>query len=311
MVVPWAHGFKSIKWLQSVVLTNKYEANDTYALQNNDPESYLKTAAYFDTAKETSVAVGRPVVFRGTAMVGWPGLDRVEYWLRPRAEADPALADDDPAWGRAVWTPGTIDRPPADWGGDLPNGVLPKDVWGFDASGKPKEWPLRFSIAHWTVVITDVKPGRYELRVRTVDKNGFAQPEPRPNQKSGQNRVAARNRAHDIDPTRFTPVILRAWFTVWAVAVALLILFVLLRIPRGTAHRLLSQPHRDSWCLAAAFEGRYQQWRNDACRIAQFVPPVKPSTYRPGRLQHGRRAFRLEVSRSNRSTHNRFGTAGA
>ena len=38
MVVPWAHGFKSIKWLQKIVLTNDYQANDTYALQNNDPE---------------------------------------------------------------------------------------------------------------------------------------------------------------------------------------------------------------------------------------------------------------------------------
>ena len=46
MVVPWAHGFKSIKWLQKIILTNDYQANDTYALQNNDPESYLKTAAY-------------------------------------------------------------------------------------------------------------------------------------------------------------------------------------------------------------------------------------------------------------------------
>ena len=31
MVVPWAHGFKSIKWLQHIVLTNDYKANDTYA----------------------------------------------------------------------------------------------------------------------------------------------------------------------------------------------------------------------------------------------------------------------------------------
>ncbi|HEU5117904.1 MAG TPA: molybdopterin-dependent oxidoreductase, partial [Isosphaeraceae bacterium] len=42
MVVPWAHGFKSIKWLRRIVLTNDYRANDTYALQNNDPESHLK-----------------------------------------------------------------------------------------------------------------------------------------------------------------------------------------------------------------------------------------------------------------------------
>ncbi len=48
MIVPWAHGFKSIKWLQRIVLTNDYRANDTYALQNNDPDSYLKTAAYLD-----------------------------------------------------------------------------------------------------------------------------------------------------------------------------------------------------------------------------------------------------------------------
>jgi hypothetical protein len=31
-----------------------------------------------------------------------------------------------------------------------------------------------------------VKPGGYEFRVRTVDKNGFPQPEPRPfHQRSG------------------------------------------------------------------------------------------------------------------------------
>ena len=48
MLIPWAHGFKSVKWLQHITLTNDYKANDTYALQNNDPESYLKTAAYID-----------------------------------------------------------------------------------------------------------------------------------------------------------------------------------------------------------------------------------------------------------------------
>jgi DMSO/TMAO reductase YedYZ molybdopterin-dependent catalytic subunit len=191
MVVPWAHGFKSIKWLQHIVCTNRYETNDTYALQNNDPESYLKTAAYFDTTKDETFAAGKAVV-RGTAMVGWPGLERVEYWVRPVAGTGGKLADDDPAWGTADWQRGGIDPPPADWGGGLPDGVLPKDVWGLDASGKPKEWPVRYSYAHWTVVLKDLAPGRYELRVRTVDKNGFAQPEPRPNQRSGQNRIAVK-----------------------------------------------------------------------------------------------------------------------
>jgi DMSO/TMAO reductase YedYZ molybdopterin-dependent catalytic subunit len=33
MVVPWAYGFKSIKWLRQIVLTNDHRINDTYALQ--------------------------------------------------------------------------------------------------------------------------------------------------------------------------------------------------------------------------------------------------------------------------------------
>jgi DMSO/TMAO reductase YedYZ molybdopterin-dependent catalytic subunit len=189
MVVPWAHGFKSVKWLQKVVLTNKYEANDTYARQNNDPESYLKTAAYFDDDGDAAYPAGRPVVVRGTCMVGWPGLDRVEYWLRPDAGAKGRLAPDDPAWASATWKPAVIDPPPKDWGGGLPDGVLPKDVWGFGPDGRPKDWPLRYSIAHWTLRLADPPPGRYELRVRTVDRNGFAQPEPRPGQRSGKNLV--------------------------------------------------------------------------------------------------------------------------
>lgn len=187
MLVPWAHGFKSVKWLQKVALTNRYDANDTYAEQNNDPESYLKTAAYFDSTKEEMYAAGKPVVVRGTAMVGWPGLERVEYWLRADASTGGKLAEDDPAWATAEWHPGVIDPPPKDWGGGLPDGVLPKDVWEFTAAGQPKEWPLTYSVAHWTVTLKNLTPGKYELRVRTVDKNGFAQPEPRPGQRSGKN----------------------------------------------------------------------------------------------------------------------------
>jgi DMSO/TMAO reductase YedYZ molybdopterin-dependent catalytic subunit len=189
LIVPWAHGFKSIKWLQRIVLTNRYECDDTYAVQNNDPESYLKTAAYFDRPKAEAFAGGTAVVITGTAMVGWPGLDRVEYWLRPDAGTGGKLSDTDPAWGKATWTPVGVDPPPADWASELPTGTAPASVWGFTAAGKPKEWPLRYTIAHWTAALPDLRPGKYELRVRTVDKNGCAQPEPRPNQQSGKNLV--------------------------------------------------------------------------------------------------------------------------
>src|SRR5436190_6070696 len=139
MIVPWAHGFKSIKWLQRIVLTNEYRANDTYANGNNDPDSYLKTAAYIDDGPGMFPA-RRPVVLTGTAMVGLPGLKRVEYWLRPDAGTHGRLADDDPAWRAARWQPCVVQPPPPDWGGSLPQGVLPADVGGFDArTGRPRE----------------------------------------------------------------------------------------------------------------------------------------------------------------------------
>ena len=192
MVVPWAHGFKSVKWLHHIVLTNRFDANDTYAERNNDPESYLKTAAYFDSTKAATFPAGKPVVIRGTAMVGWPGLERVEYWLRPDAGTNGVLAEDDPAWTTAKWQPAIIDPLPKDWHRELPNGNSPKEIWGFAADGTPKDWPLRYSICHWSLKLTDLKPGTYELRVRSVDKNGFAQPTPRSGQRSGKNLVSSK-----------------------------------------------------------------------------------------------------------------------
>jgi DMSO/TMAO reductase YedYZ molybdopterin-dependent catalytic subunit len=193
MVVPWAHGFKSIKWLQRIVLTNNYQANDTYALQNNDPESYLKTAAYIGK-EPLSFNAGEPIAINGTAMVGPSGLRRVEFWVRPATGAGEKLADDDPAWKTAVWSPCELMPPPDDWDAILPAGTLPKDVWGFDRkSGKPKDWPLLFSMVPWTARMKALAPGPHELRARTMDLNGFVQPEPRPYQKSGLNVVPVRN----------------------------------------------------------------------------------------------------------------------
>jgi hypothetical protein len=126
-------------------------------------------------------------------MVGWSGLKRVEYWLRPDTGTHGKLAEDDPAWRTARWQPCTLEPAPTDWGGNLPEGVMPRDVWGFDAAtGRPKEWPLHFSVARWTATLCDLAPGAYEFRARSVDLNGFAQPEPRPYPKSGRNEIQYR-----------------------------------------------------------------------------------------------------------------------
>ncbi|MFO0842219.1 MAG: molybdopterin-dependent oxidoreductase [Gemmataceae bacterium] len=187
LIVPWAHGFKSIKWLQRVVVTNDWKANDTYAEQNNDPESYLKTAAYLDSPDPETVPSGRSVTLRGTAMVGWPGLARVEYWLRPEGGTHGKLAADDPAWKGAAWKPCVIEPPPTDWGG-----VEVKGAFGFDEAGRPREWPPRYGFCLWRVTLEGLKAGGYEFRVRTVDRNGLAQPQPRPYPKSGRNAIACK-----------------------------------------------------------------------------------------------------------------------
>jgi DMSO/TMAO reductase YedYZ molybdopterin-dependent catalytic subunit len=189
MIVPWAHGFKSIKWLQNITLTSDFKANDTYAEAGNDPESYLKTMARIDDGTEPFVA-GRPIVLNGVAMVGWSGLRRVEYWLRPDTGRHGRIDEDDPAWKKAEWKPCKIDPPPDDWKSQLPEDVQPRDVWGFDPrTGRPKEWPLRYSVVTWSVTLKDLPPGAYEFRVRTVDLNGYAQPEPRPEPKTGRNEI--------------------------------------------------------------------------------------------------------------------------
>jgi len=192
MVVPWAHGFKSIKWLQRITLTNDFRANDTYADDGNDPESYLKTAAYIDEDK-LSFGAGATAVVRGTAISGWSGLKRVECWLRPDTGLHGTLADDDPAWQQATWRPCEIDPAPKNWEHALPRGVKPSDVWGFDAAtNRPTSWPMRYSLATWSVSLEGLKPGMYEFRARAVDLNGFAQPEPRRNRRTGRNGVQVR-----------------------------------------------------------------------------------------------------------------------
>jgi DMSO/TMAO reductase YedYZ molybdopterin-dependent catalytic subunit len=193
MLVPEAYGFKSIKWLDRIVLTNDYRANDTYATEAGDvpyaPDPYapMKTLARLDVHAPQQYPRGRAVEMQGVAVVGASGLARVEYWLRPDAGTHGKLDPDDPAWEKATWMQATLHGgPPRDWARGLPGGKFPDGVFLVDAATqKPRTWPLPFSWVAWTVRLEGLEPGAYEFRVRTVDQNGFAQPEPRPNPQSG------------------------------------------------------------------------------------------------------------------------------
>lgn len=186
MLVPDSYGFKSIKWLTRVTLTNLYHANDTYALKNNDIDSRMKTFARFIHAPEKAKS-GEMVPVSGIAQSGISGLSKVQYWLQPQGRPWPA---DDPYFTKADWTDAEVLPPPANWGGGLPAGKLPPLPGQFDQrTGKPLEWPMRNSAAHWAALFKAPAPGKYFLHCRTIDRAGIAQPMPRPFPKSGRNSI--------------------------------------------------------------------------------------------------------------------------
>jgi len=188
VVVPEAYGFKSVKWLTHVMLSNLFHANDTYAQGNNDIDSPLKTfaATLFvpgDIKRE------EPIPVTGYAQVGISGLSRVQVWAHPSSKKWPA---DDPYFTTAPWTDARILPPPQRWGGALPGDTIPKDTLGFAPdTGRPRAWPMRLGKVHWAALLPGLAPGEYTLRCRTVDEKGHAQPLPRPFRKSGHCSIEA------------------------------------------------------------------------------------------------------------------------
>jgi len=182
IVVPEHYGYKSVKWLTHILLSNLYHANDTYGTQNNDVDSPMKTfAATLPFSTEAKAMTPIPVT--GYAQVGVSGLSKVQVWVSPNGKGWPA---DDPHFTTAPWADARILPPPAKWGGNLPGGVIPKDTLGFDDSGKPKTWPMKLAKAHWAALLSGLPAGEYTLRCRTIDAKGIAQPMPRPFKKSGR-----------------------------------------------------------------------------------------------------------------------------
>ena len=184
IVVPEAYGFKSIKWLSHVVLTNLAHANDTYAEQNNDVDSSLKTfAATLSLPRQ--VKPGEPIPVSGYAQVGISGLTKVQVSMESIAVSRP---DDDPNFTQAAWRDAELLPAPTLWSG-LNENRVPANTHGFDDKGLPKGWPLRFTNAHWAAVIPGVPEGEYTFRSRTIDEKGNAQPLPRPFRKSGHTAI--------------------------------------------------------------------------------------------------------------------------
>jgi len=186
MIVPEAYGFKNVKWIQRVVLTNLPGANDTYADEGNDIDSWMKTVARFLTYPAETKS-GTAISVSGVAQVGLCGLSKVQYWLQKAGQEPPP---DDPYFTKAPWQDAHVLPAPSKWGGGLPSGRIPPGTLGFSpATGQPKSWPMRYAIAHWAAMLAPTAAGNYELRCRAVDNNGVAQPMPRPIGRSGMNAI--------------------------------------------------------------------------------------------------------------------------
>ena len=189
MVVPEAYGFKSIKWLSHVLLSNLPHANDTYAEKNNDVDSPLKTfCATLSIPKK--IAPGQPIPITGWAQSGISGLDKVQVWIHDTKDQ---LPSDDKYFDKAPWRDAEILPPPERWAG-VPDDRIPSATVGFDdASGRPTRWPLRLTQAHWAMLHPGLPPGQYTLRCRTIDEQHQAQPMPRPFRKSGHASIEQRS----------------------------------------------------------------------------------------------------------------------
>lgn len=185
IVVPEAYGFKNIKWLTNVVLSNIATANDTYAEKNNDVDSPLKTFCATITAPNQPES-GQPIPVTGWAQSGIAGLKKVQVWI---SDADADWPEDDPYFQRAPWQDAQLLPVSVPPGGDLPGDTIPVGTYGFENDGTPIEWPLRLTRAHWCFLQPGLPKGKYILRCRTVDQNGVAQPMPRPFRKSGHARI--------------------------------------------------------------------------------------------------------------------------
>lgn len=179
VVVPEAYGFKSIKWLTHLVLTNLPTANDTYAEQNNDVDSPLKTFAA-TLSIPLAVKSGESIPVSGYAQVGISGLAKVQVSIEP----EDVQHEDDPHFLTAQWRDADLLPAPLEWS-SLSGGKIPPGTHGFTNEGVPESWPMRLTNAHWAVVLPSLEPGRYVFHCRTIDENGQAQPMPRPFRKSG------------------------------------------------------------------------------------------------------------------------------
>jgi len=211
LIVPECYGTTNVKFLRKILLSNDYQNPDSETDWGNDVQTPVKTCAMRLTnlTRNQNVPRGKPLVLAGVAQVGESGLRGVQIAVVPTVAATPAPPPaagaakappipasqlgliappaDDPHLNKLPWKDAQILPPPVDFAAQLPGGAA--GVHGLDpASGQPIEWPIPFFFCNFAAVVRDLSPGHYLAYFRSIDRAGYAQPQPRPlGRKTGVN----------------------------------------------------------------------------------------------------------------------------
>jgi DMSO/TMAO reductase YedYZ molybdopterin-dependent catalytic subunit len=204
LIVPEAYGFKNIKHLRRIVLSNDCQLTDTYAIQGQDSESPMKTyvTKIIYPGNSAIIPSADTLIFRGHLQVGSAGLRAVQYAIVEQQGAPPPK--DDLLLG-LPWKDATIMPPPEDMATTVAGGLA--DAIGFErgpqagsrlgvpnGAWRPTVWPIPYFVAYWAAPIGRLRPGRYTLYARSIDGQGGIQPMPRPAasfRQSGENWIAS------------------------------------------------------------------------------------------------------------------------
>ncbi len=188
LLVPEALGFKSIKWLSWICVTDARVPNGWYErgrgvhLPPGQKDPTLKTMARIAPVLDArgrpahprrgDFPAGRLLGFRGYAVAGPRGLIGVRFRVAEGHGIGP----------EAVVAEGDARiEPPGRWGLNRP---LPPGVIHF-AGNLPSRWPLPSAWVYWQAWFGPLSPGRYRFEVWALDAEGHEQPMPDPDERSG------------------------------------------------------------------------------------------------------------------------------
>lgn len=191
LIVPETYGFKNIRHIRRIVLSNDCQLTDTYAVQGQDSESPMKTyvTRILFPGNRATIPSADTMVFRGQLQIGSAGLRAVQYAIVEQQATPPP---EDRLMLGLPWKDAVIMPPPENMAATVTGGLA--DVAGFNGAGRPNVWPIPFFVAYWAAPVRRLQPGSYALYARSIDGQGGVQPMPRPVasfRQSGENPIAS------------------------------------------------------------------------------------------------------------------------